>query len=187
MGFLLRLITGCIVFGTMSILIYMSFFYNPKTQGIPDIHTLVQSSGAIQLSSGSTLLQPSVFETLYSDTSLENILQSSGSTLQFKLTQSGVYLSSFYDITKTYVFTGENFTATQLGIGEVFFDTRSVPGKILIFPLTSSVRIRLEESQNSEGFTDIFLTPHMYIEIDPRRVRFLKNADALRIGTIYQL
>ena len=35
--------------------------------------------------------------------------------------------------------------------------------------------------------TQIFLTPHMYIDIDTTKISRLKNADALRIQTLYKM
>ena len=57
---------------------------------------------------------------------------------------------------------------------------------IFIFPLNTSLEILLLDDSNNE-ITKIFLTPHMYVEIDTKKINRLKNADALRVQTLMRM
>lgn len=54
-------------------------------------------------------------------------------------------------------------------------------------PINTPIELSLTSIDGTEIYTKIFLTPHMYLEFQPARGKFLKNADAIRVETIYQL
>ncbi len=78
-------------------------------------------------------------------------------------------ISSFRNIHHRYEFVGKNFLIQQEGIGELFIDTQTFPDRVLVFALTASAKISLQSSDGSESYSDIFLTPHMYLEFDPSK------------------
>lgn len=126
-------------------------------------------------------------ERLFSYTWSHTINQESGSGMNLTIESGNKYLTSFRDIRKQYSFSGTGYTIKQEWIGEVLIDTQSKPGKVLIFPINSPLTVTLHNVSKTQEYTDIYMTPHMYLELQPSRWKFLKNADVLRVQTVYKI
>lgn len=96
-------------------------------------------------------------------------------------------ISSLRDINSEYTFVWKNFILQQEGIGEIFIDTKTSQNKVFVLALTAWARISLIGENEDTVYTTISLLPHMYLEFQPVRWKFLKNADRIRIETIYNL
>ncbi len=129
----------------------------------------------------------SLFETLYTpsrDTELTDLYDDA--TTSIKLSQSQwEFVSSLRDLRKKYYFITDGLIATQSWPGEVYF-RREETGEILLFPLNTSLDLKLVSSQG-ETYTSMYLYPHMYLRFHPLKWKFLKNADRVRIETVYEL
>jgi hypothetical protein len=71
-------------------------------------------------------------------------------------------------------------------VGEIYFSVNDEKKSVFVFPLTTPLEILLLDENNQE-VTKIFLTPHMYAEIDVEKIARLKNADALRVQTLLRI
>ncbi len=187
---IVRVISVCIIGGFFATIVFTSFFSQKNNTDILDIQDIFVSNQIEKISTGSAIYKKdiSTFDSFFSNQKDVSFRSESGS-ITVDISLSGSYLSSFRDLGKKYIFLGKGFRVEQKGIGEIFFDTQSVPWKVLIFPLNTSLELSLvsEPWISQETYTHIFLTPHMYIEFDPLRGTSLKNADSLRVKTIFHM
>lgn len=188
MGVLFRIVVSFGIIWMFLIIFFMSFFSQPRYFDLPEL-SQNSFSGAVQLETSSWAViykkQYDAFHTLYTDSQDEVAMTSDGIGLEI---HSGArYVSSFRDMGKKYSFQWSWYSILQEGIGEVFIDTFSVPGRVFVMPISTSVKVSLESSDKKENYTDIFLTPHMYLEFQPARGKSLKNADSVRVATIFKL
>ena len=185
---ILRVISAWGIFLFFGIIIISSFFSNTQNTQSQDITSLFNSTGSLYTATWSEyyVQQNSSLETLFSTQKVSNI-QSQDQKITVNLHSSGSYISSFRDLRKEYIFQADDFDLIQKGIWEIYIDFQIDSQKVLIFPLTSSAELVLKDALTGEIYTKIFLTPHMYIEFDPARGKFLKNADALRVKTVFKI
>ena len=170
------------------VIFVLSFFSQVQGQNIGEFSYEDQNiSTPLNYSGGVINTQSlSVFETLMTNKVWEYITSSQDS-VSIDVTQDGQYFSSLRDVKKNYTFTGEWYLIKQQGIGEVFIDTTTVPEKTIIFSFNTPLKITLTNTDGSERYTDIFLHPRMYLVFQPSRGNFLKNADSIRVQTVYSL
>jgi len=107
--------------------------------------------------------------------------------LEIDISQNQKYFSSMRNIAWSYKFLGEWYEILQEGWWEIYIDSETVPWKTLLFSLNAPVILKLTSPDRSQTYTDIFLTPHMYIEFESSRGQFLQWADRLRVETIYKV
>ena len=185
---LLRIIMSFIMFAVFASIVITSFFSAPKYLDIPVSPSLDAAEGELNYNSGSIQLRNSGnFEYILSSEGTTGDISERGDRVSINISGMWKYLSSLRDIRHSYQLSGTGFSISQEGIGEVFIDSVSSPGKVLVLPLSSSVTVSLTNTDGSEVYTDIFLAPHMYLELQPSRASFLKNADAIRVQTVYKL
>jgi len=98
-----------------------------------------------------------------------------------------ILFSSLRNIWSSYEFSAPNYKITQQWIWDVYIDSQSQKNKVFVFAVNTPITVSLVSDDGSEVYTDIFLTPHMYLEFQPLRWKFLKNADRVRIDTIFNL
>lgn len=108
-------------------------------------------------------------------------------TISLDVSLPGKYLSSLRDVRKEYIFEWPWYSIAQEGIGEVYIDSETNEDKTFILALNTPVRVTLKNPEGGEVYTNIYLHPHMYLEFQASRWDFLKNADALRVKTVYTL
>jgi len=99
----------------------------------------------------------------------------------------GIYISSFRDMNASYEFSWTWYLIEQEGIWEMYIDTQTTPWKVFVYTKNTPARILLQSDNSQEIFTHIYLAPGMYIEFQASRWKYLKNADRLRISTVYKL
>lgn len=97
------------------------------------------------------------------------------------------FFSSFKRIWKEYMFSGDGYRITQLGVGEVFIDTKANLNSHFVYNVSSSVQVDFFHNETGDPYTSIFLLPGMYLEFQPARGKLLDNSDRLRVETIYKL
>ena len=169
--------------GVMIALIITSFFIWVKETTIP---LFTYTNDSWQELWGFEQKDISPYETLWYEWKLWE-LQDSDEVLALTLNSWVKYLSSLYDISKQYVFEWDWYRIQQRGIGDVYIDTQTQPGKIFVMSLNALVTVSLTNASGDEVYTDIHLSPHMYLEFQASRWSFLKNSDVLRVQTIYKL
>ena len=175
------------MFVVFTSILISSFISQPKYLELPVSPSLDATLNELNYSGGTIQAQSSGnFEYVLSSHENFSITETSESSA-IDVSHPWKYLSSLRDVRKSYTLTGSGFSILQEGVGEVFIDSISYPGRVLILPLSTALTISLTSEDNSEVYTDIFLAPHMYLEFQPSRASFLKNADAVRIQTVYEL
>ncbi len=98
----------------------------------------------------------------------------------------GVYYVDIRDIHNDYQISHSYFDIELIGFGKIFIDTTDVR-KYRIIPLNNTIGIKLKDGQGSGTLTELYLYPHMLLEFNPTRNRFLKNADLVRIDSVFSL
>jgi len=124
-------------------------------------------------------------ESLYS--SNKTITKKWTDSLEVDVSEPWLYLSSFRDLNSQHSFKASWFEIIQKWIGEVYIDTQTQTGSVMIFALNTPVQLTLKSSETTQKYTDIYLLPHMYIIFEPSRWKFLESADFVRVQTVYQL
>lgn len=179
MGLLFKIVGGIGIGIFFLLMVFSTFSQNTHNVGLPDFPDFSQSnfsSGAINSHYISGL------ETLYT---LDESYQFTDSNL--KIEDNTQYISSFRDVKEEYSFSWTWFTLTQKSAGDVYIDTLTTPGKVFIYAMNSPLTLSLHNDDASEKYVDIELAAHMYLEFQANRGRFLKNADRLRISTVFKL
>lgn len=180
----LRIILGFIVILFFVGITFSTFFTSPKYLSIPDISSFVELDGIEGIFSHSI----SDFSALYSDGGLHSeIIESAEYSHNIDISTSWKYISSLRNEREGYSFSATGFLVKQEGVWEIFFDTITTPGKTFIYAINTPATLSLVSDDGKEKYVDIHLTPHMYIEFQANKGKYLKNADRIRIGTVFKL
>lgn len=173
---------------TFAFLLILSFFTKPEYLELPVFNELNIGAEIYNTWAALTWTKHSLdlYNTLYTSWEPWKHVFSSWS-LVVDISRSGKYLSSYYDIQKEYIFTWDGYRVIQEGIGEAFIDSETVSGKVFIYSWNTSLSVILEDSLSWEEYTSVYLYPHMYIEISPKRWKFLKWADMIRVDTVFNI
>lgn len=172
-------------------ILFSTFFNKTADFSLPKIMNFAQS-GVQSYGSWSqefTHSRFSIYDSVYVNEAsfTGELVYAPEDVVQLAIEKDKKYVSSFRDMSKQYVFQGEWYKMLQEWIGEVFIDTLSVPGKIFVMPLNTSLHLTLTDSSGENEYTHIYLQPHMYLEFRPAHGKFLKNADVVRIETVNTL
>ncbi len=186
MALLFRIVLAFVFIGIFLGIIVLSFFSSPQYLSLPDF---LQTQEKINDSFSGGIISENIlswFETLF-QTWKDVEANFQDKKLEINISSWEEYLSSFRDLRKEYIFKGDGYRIRQEGIGEVYIDTSTKPWKVLVLSLNTYLHISLTSKQWNETYTDIFLAPHMYLEFQPSRGKLLKNADVVRIQTVYKM
>jgi len=181
------LLSVCIA-GFFGVIFLLTFFSSNSSVSVPQFSTFQSGSQLygiwdVQNWHKNSL---SLFESVYSNVQVESYTFS-GSSLELDIKKPWLYMSSFYDIVRDYVFIWDGYKITQEGIGEVFIDSESYPWKILVYSTNTSITVELQNTESWDIYTDMYLYPHMYAEITPSRWKLLNGADMIRVDTIFNM
>jgi hypothetical protein len=184
MAIALRIIWAFIVSVIFVGIVFSTFFTSPQYLSISKLSPTKWTSEMEGIFSQGV----SDFNFFYSDNELDmNVFSSIGWEHDVNISRQWKYLSSFRSIGERSTFSGTGFVITQEGVWEIFFDTVSTPWKVFVYSINTPVTLSLMSDDSAEKYVDIHLTPHMYIEFKANRGRDLKNADRIRIGTVFKL
>jgi DNA-binding transcriptional regulator GbsR (MarR family) len=100
--------------------------------------------------------------------------------------EQGVYYIDIRDIYHNYQISHPYFDIELIGFGKIFIDTTDVRG-FKIIPLNNTISIKLKDGQTTDVLTELYLYPHMLLKFNPTRNKFLKNADLVRIDSVFSL
>ena len=183
----IRIILTCIMGILWIILMYTSFFMSQDEQHIKSIEDIIHFSAPEFTATGyvNSFENIWLFENIFSDQK-DILYEKSSSGMIFDITKPGKYFSSLRDLRKEYQFHGENIKIKQQWVGEIYFLVHNEKKSVFVFPLNTPLEILLLD-ENKQEVTKIFLTPHMYAEIDIENIARLKNADALRVQTLLRI
>lgn len=177
-----------VVFWVITVLILISisfstFFIQQQNPVLPILSQ--EESGKTFLSGELFYKNISEFESLYTTHEIEQDFSSKD--LSISTYTAGIYISSFRNIGATYNFSGSWYLIEQKGIGEIYIDTQTKEWKTFVYAKNTPVEIQLLSDQWDEIYTTMYLAPWMYVEFQANRWKYLKNADRLRISTVYKL
>lgn len=184
MAIALRIILGFIVTAFFVGIIFSTFFTQTQYLSVSSINNtelLIHSWGVFSH-------DISGFESLYSNKEISpETISLSWATHDVSVREAWKYLSSFRSTTENYVFSWTWFVVTQEWVGEIFIDTLTTPWKVFVYSVNTPLTISFFNEDKTEKYVDVHLTPHMYLEFQANRGRYLKNADRIRIGTVFKL
>lgn len=96
-----------------------------------------------------------------------------------------LFLYKIRDLNKNYNINNKTFEIKPKSIWRFFVDSRD-SSNIKIFSLDSILEVSLLDSSNKKS-TQIILYPHMWFSFNSNRNSLVKNADLLRIESIFQV
>ena len=184
MGILLRILFWLALIWLFSFIVFSSFFETQSKFEFPEI-LLVDEMKNESFQIGEEEFVTSTYsldENIYSS---DKEFVFSESTLNIE--NGNMYLTSLRDISKDYNFIGEGYEIEQKGIWEVYIDTLTSPGKVFIMSINSTSESFSYKCWCKWNIYKYFLYPHMYLEFQPARMKILKNADVVRVETVYKL
>lgn len=124
----------------------------------------------------------SPYDVMYSQNKNFSVLDTG--TIQIQQWQ---FLIDVRDATQKYSVSHQYFDVNFVGFWEVFIDTTD-PKNFTVLSLNNTLSLSLKDgAENSEKVTDVYLYPHMYIKFNPSRNKFLKNADLVRVSSVFSL
>jgi hypothetical protein len=184
MAIVLRIILSLIVGWIFVWVIFSTFFLAPNYLSVPEFKLLED----VWIDSKKNIISVSDFATLYIDEkSITPEVKFSSWTYNTSVEVPWKYFSSFRWISEKYSFSGTWFSISQEWWGDVYIDTLTVPWKVFLYSVNVPVTLSLLNENSSEKYVDVHLTPHMYIEFQANRGKYLKNADRIRIETVFKL
>jgi len=83
-----------------------------------------------------------------------------------------------------YQIVGGFFEILSLESGSIYINTQNQRNYVLL-ALDTLAHISL--IKDNEDITDVDLYPHMYLRVNSTRLSFLKNADLVRISSVFDL
>lgn len=96
----------------------------------------------------------------------------------------GLYLLNLYDLSNNYVVSYSWFSLKPNSPWKIFIDTTDA-NSIKIFSIDSVFYLDLLDPATKTKMSQIMLFPRLSISFNPERNKFVKNADLLRLETIY--
>lgn len=187
MQYILKILSSLVVVVMFSLITAMSFFsasLDGEQEG--DIISMKDFPYKESLLSGALIKSwENYFDTIYSGTWVVEIIEDE-SVKRINVDKNRT-LSSFRNMGAKYVFEWKNFSVEQLWIWEVFIDTLSYPWKAFVLSMNTPLSVKLLSDDGKKQYTEIFLAPHMYLEFQPFRGKFLDWADRVRVETVYSL
>lgn len=187
MFFLFRVIILFLLCIAFVVIVFTSFFSEAEYFDTPQMKSSIERISDPIVPKWSTMKIQNIsnFETFFS--SQDVTLNQNEDSVIVDVRKPGKYVSSFRDLRKEYIFTWTWYTIQQEWVGEIFIDTLTDTNTVFVMSKNTPLSIILQSDDGTEKYTDIFLHPHMYLIFQPKRGSFLKNADALRVETVYQL
>ncbi len=135
--------------------------------------------------SWSYMLDIWTYDKIYSDADSFSGVQSTWATIW--LSNPWRYLTSLREPGKEYTISWTWFLLRQEGIGEVYIDSLTSSWRVFIIPINTSIELVLQSETGDQDYTSVYLSPNMYLEFQTNRAKYLKNADRLRISTVFKL
>ncbi len=187
MGLLLRIVFWFFILLIFSSLVFTSFFSDSQPLSSPQFHLPELPQTLTGVSDTTQVVPLFPYEYLMIQGAKIDIPSDMSEDVVIQIPTNTQVMSSLRDITKNYSFSWNGYSVTQEWVGEIFIDTQTIPWKVSVYTLSTPASITLTDIQKEEVYTHIYLDPHMYVTFDPSRGKFLKNADAIRVQTIYTL
>lgn len=94
------------------------------------------------------------------------------------------FIFSGKSLGNNYKISHESFDITSIGIGDIYINTNDTR-KFSLFSFDGIFVANLKDE--GELMTSAHLYPHMYLKFNTRRAKFLKNADLVRISSVFTL
>ena len=94
------------------------------------------------------------------------------------------FIINVESLSSTYAISSNFFSISSLEAGSVYINTQSDRNYVL---LSLDTLVNVWFTNEGEDITYVDLYPHMYLRLNPTRLQFLKNADLVRISSVFTL
>lgn len=125
----------------------------------------------------------SLLDTLYTSVEDEAFEKVNDTTI---VLQQWEFLIDTRDVHVPYSFENTYFTINPIGIGSVYIDM-SDSRAYNITSLNSILAVTLHDVSSKEEITEIYLYPHMSLTFNPTRNKFMKQADLIRVSSVFDI
>ena len=85
---------------------------------------------------------------------------------------------------QNYSVVGDFFDISSLEAGSIYINTQDEKNHVFL-SLDTLVNVWLTDDNQDITYVDLY--PHMYLRLNPSRIQFLKNADLVRISSVFDL
>ena len=121
-------------------------------------------------------------------TSIDTIYSSPWSTYTIEWDRINIwdweFIINIKSIGTQYTIFNNSFDISSLEAGSVYINTKD-ERNYMLFSLDTLINVWFVDK--GEDITYVDLYPHMYVKFNPNRLRFLKNADLVRISSVFTL
>lgn len=98
----------------------------------------------------------------------------------------GEFFVDIRDTNTFYTLSNTDFSIDIVWLGKLYIDTTN-PSQYEIISFNSIIPIALKDEKTNLTVTDVFLYPHMKLVFNPNRNPFMKQADLVRISSVFSL